>query len=162
MRSLAVALCLCVLLVAGKAQKSKEPANTTLQSLALSEYTDGLPTVGPLPLAFAPAGNAASALVRSGGPMRIAPSVMAARLQHKVEPALLLNTLSAAARGPVVLEVRISKAGRVHEMRGLQGAPELMAAAQRAVRQWTYEPYLLEGRPIEVVTRIVVHFDGGR
>jgi protein TonB len=36
--------------------------------------------------------------------------------------------------------------------------PDLATAATDAVRQWTYEPTLLNGSPIEVITKINVNF----
>jgi protein TonB len=34
----------------------------------------------------------------------------------------------------------------------------LAAAALRAVSQWKFRPYILDGAPIEVETQITVHF----
>ena len=36
--------------------------------------------------------------------------------------------------------------------------PELAQAARDAVSQWRYEPTLLNGQPVEVVTSITVNF----
>jgi len=36
--------------------------------------------------------------------------------------------------------------------------PELVDAATEAVKNWRYEPTLLNGQPIEVVTTITVNF----
>jgi TonB family protein len=36
--------------------------------------------------------------------------------------------------------------------------PELAKAAIEAVKQWRYEPTLLNGEPVEVATTITVHF----
>jgi protein TonB len=36
--------------------------------------------------------------------------------------------------------------------------PELAAAAMDAVKQWRYEPTLLNGVPVEVVTTISVNY----
>jgi len=68
--------------------------------------------------------------------------------------------LAKAARiqGEVVLAAIISKAGTIEELQALSGHPMLVAAAVEAVRQWRYRPYLLNGEPVEVETRITVNF----
>ncbi|MGA2608118.1 MAG: energy transducer TonB [Terriglobia bacterium] len=40
----------------------------------------------------------------------------------------------------------------------LRGHPLLVKAALDAVRRWRYQPTLLNGEPIEVVTEITVNF----
>ena len=40
----------------------------------------------------------------------------------------------------------------------MSGHPLLVPEAQTAVRQWVYEPTLLNGEPVEVVTTIDVNF----
>jgi hypothetical protein len=40
----------------------------------------------------------------------------------------------------------------------VSGHPLLVAAAQRAVKQWVYKPTLFNGEPVEVVTRVDVNF----
>ena len=48
--------------------------------------------------------------------------------------------------------------GRIHELRVLRGHPLLVNAAMEAVRQWVYEPTLLNGQPVEVSAPIIVNF----
>jgi protein TonB len=38
------------------------------------------------------------------------------------------------------------------------GHPLLVPAAMEAVKQWVYQPTLLNGEPVEVVTQIDVNF----
>jgi protein TonB len=40
----------------------------------------------------------------------------------------------------------------------VQGHPLLVTAAQEAVNGWVYQPTLLNGQPVEVVTQIDVNF----
>jgi len=43
----------------------------------------------------------------------------------------------------------------------LSGNPLLTEAAQQAVKQWTYQPTYLNGKPVEVLTEIDVRFTLG-
>jgi len=63
-------------------------------------------------------------------------------------------------QGCVLLEAVISKDGTLGAMRVLNklADPDLVDAAIEAVRNWRYEPTLLNGQPIEVVTTITVNF----
>ena len=44
------------------------------------------------------------------------------------------------------------------EVKNSQVDPELINAAIDAVKQWRYEPTLLNGKPVEVITSITVEF----
>jgi TonB family protein len=64
--------------------------------------------------------------------------------------------------GSVVLSARIGPDGRVNSVELISSpAPDLSDAALKAVRQWTYKPYLRNGEPIEVKTIITINFDFG-
>jgi protein TonB len=60
--------------------------------------------------------------------------------------------------GDVRLDALIGTDGRVREVKVINGHPLLAQAAMDAVRQWRYEPTLLNGRPVEVLLEVVVHF----
>jgi protein TonB len=60
--------------------------------------------------------------------------------------------------GAVEFEAVIGKDGTIEELKVLRGHPLLVKAALEAVRQWRYQPTLLNGEPIEVVTEITVSF----
>jgi protein TonB len=46
----------------------------------------------------------------------------------------------------------------VKEVDALSGPPDLVPAATDAVKQWRYQPTLLNGDPIEVDTTVSVSF----
>ena len=52
----------------------------------------------------------------------------------------------------------ISTEGRIVDLRFLSGPKELVEPAMKAIRQWVYKPYLLDGKPVEVRTDIRVNF----
>ena len=59
----------------------------------------------------------------------------------------------------VRLGVIITKEGRVRDIRVMNGpGRELDVAAMEAVKQWVYQPTLLNGEPVEVVTTVEVNF----
>jgi protein TonB len=60
--------------------------------------------------------------------------------------------------GVVELVGIIATDGRIRELKLLSGSPLLARAALEAVRQWIYEPTLLNGEPVELVATISVIF----
>ena len=63
---------------------------------------------------------------------------------------------------PVLSEQRVVRAGfddgSVIETRIIKSIPELDQAAIDAVRQWQFEPTLLNGEAVEVEMNVVVNF----
>jgi TonB family protein len=60
--------------------------------------------------------------------------------------------------GEVVLDADISKEGSVDALRVISGHPLLISSAVNAVKEWRYKPYMLNGVPVAVNTRITVKF----
>jgi protein TonB len=60
--------------------------------------------------------------------------------------------------GAVQLQATISKTGEITHVKVLSGDPQLTRAASDAVKQWKYQPYLLNGEPVEIQTQISVNF----
>ena len=50
----------------------------------------------------------------------------------------------------VVLEILIGKNGRVISARGISGPPEAYKGCEDSVRDSTFQPYLVLGKPVEV------------
>ncbi|MEO5925854.1 MAG: energy transducer TonB [Bryobacteraceae bacterium] len=61
-------------------------------------------------------------------------------------------------QGVVLLSVTIGKDGKIRELNVVNGPLLLFEEALRAVKQWEYKPYLLNGEPVEVLTEIEVNF----
>src|SRR6185437_10438975 len=99
------------------------------------------------------AANAApSERIRVGGNMAVA------NLIHKVDPVYPAIAKAAKIQGTVVLHAIIGKDGVVRKVEFVSGPPLLMTAAMDAVRQWSYKPTLLNGKPVEVDTTVSVIF----
>jgi protein TonB len=56
----------------------------------------------------------------------------------------------------VILDATIGKDGTVENLKVLSGPAPLQQSALDSVRQWKYKPYLLNGDPVEVETKITV------
>jgi periplasmic protein TonB len=85
-------------------------------------------------------------------------NLLEGNLLRPVQPVYPPLARSARVQGPVVLSAIISKAGTIENLRVLSGHPLLVAAAIKAVSQWRYRPYILNGQPVEVETQIMVNF----
>jgi TonB family protein len=64
----------------------------------------------------------------------------------------------AHVQGKVALNADISKDGTVETLKVISGDPLLIQAALNAAKQCRYKPYVLNGEPVAVNTRIVVGF----
>jgi protein TonB len=64
----------------------------------------------------------------------------------------------AGIQGSVVLQALIDKNGNIEDLTLVSGHPVLAPAATKAVKQWKYKPYLLNGQAVKVETQIVVNF----
>ncbi len=83
---------------------------------------------------------------------------MQKHLEHSVAPAYPDVARKAGIEGDVVLRVNVSEEGRVTGLTVLDGPPILARAAAKAVQQWRYHAWYVNGRPAAVVTTIVVSF----
>jgi protein TonB len=117
------------------------------------------PAMRPAPpqRAAEPATDAPSKPVPAAPPRRIS-AVQPARVIHRVE--LIYPAIARQARisGTVELKGVIGTDGRIRELHLVKGHPLLGSAALDAVRQWVYEPTLLNCEPVEVIAPITVTF----
>jgi protein TonB len=85
-------------------------------------------------------------------------AVNMASLVRRVEPVYPVLARQARISGTVELLGVIGVDGRIRELQVVNGHPLLARAALEAVRQWVYEPTLLNGKPVEVIAPITVNF----
>jgi periplasmic protein TonB len=90
--------------------------------------------------------------------VRLAQRVVEANLIHDVAPTYPTEAGRARIQGTVVLWAVIGKDGNVQDVRVESGLPLLAQAAIDAVKQWRYKPYMLNGEPVEVDSRITINF----
>ena len=102
---------------------------------------------------------------------RITPSLLAALepvalsedlsrrlLLQKVLPNYPEQAVKARLQGPVVLQAWIARDGTIQDLKLVRGSLLLGQAAYRAVKQWRYQPYLVNGRAVEAETFVTVDF----
>jgi len=88
-------------------------------------------------------------------------NVQQAKLVRQAKPAYPPLALQARISGHVLFDTIINKDGTIQNLTLVSGHPLLAPAAMEAVKQWVYQPTLLNGAPVEVVTRIDVNFTLG-
>jgi TonB family protein len=108
------------------------------------------------PTASAPAGPAPSAEMPKR--VRIAGDVIQAQLVHVVQPIYPPEALANRLEGSVVLHAILAPDGSVQSMDVQSGNSVFVNAAETAVKQWRYQPVLLNGSPVAVDTTITVNF----
>jgi protein TonB len=110
----------------------------------------------------AASGDPAAAGVDGGGPavVSIVPGgvVRPPRKVRDLAPVYPELAMRSRVEGRVDIECRIDTGGRVMDATVTRGHPLLSGAALDAVRQWLYEPTLLNGVPVSVVMTVAVHF----
>jgi len=90
--------------------------------------------------------------------IRVASRVAEANLIHDVTPQYPPEAGRARLAGTVVLMAVIGRDGSVRDVRVESGLAILAQAAIDAVKQWRYKPYLVDGEPVEVDSRITINF----
>jgi protein TonB len=91
-------------------------------------------------------------------PIAVSSGVQAAKLIRQVKPAYSALAIGARIQGTVRLVAIIGRDGAIRNLQVASGHPLLTPAAVEAVKQWLYQPTLLNGEPVEVITQIDVNF----
>ncbi|WP_162539403.1 energy transducer TonB [Granulicella sp. WH15] len=96
----------------------------------------------------------------NGATAEVDTAVMAGHVLHKVAPIYPDRARKGHISGTVLLHVIIGTDGHVHDLSVISAPdPELAIAAIAAVRQWTYTPYINNGEPASVDTKVTVNFN---
>ena len=92
-------------------------------------------------------------------PVRAIGEIKAPRLIKRVEPVYPEDSYKAGVGGVVILEATTDIYGRVQSLQVLRSIPMLDQAALDAVRQWIYEPMVINGRPRGMIFTTTVTFE---
>jgi Gram-negative bacterial TonB protein C-terminal len=92
----------------------------------------------------------------------VSAGVASAMLKTKVAPVYPVGALKDHVSEMIVLHATISAEGRVDALTVVSGPTSLRQAVLDAVRQWTYRPYLLDNKPVQVETTIDIVFPPNR
>ena len=106
----------------------------------------------PAPVVAKPSAPAAPIRIKVGG------SVQEGKFLSGPRPVYPPLARAARIAGTVRLQAVISRDGAIMDLRVISGHPLLVSAAMEAVRQWVYEPTLLNGEPVEVITQIDINY----
>ncbi|MGH6630412.1 MAG: energy transducer TonB, partial [Burkholderiales bacterium] len=90
--------------------------------------------------------------------IRVGGQVEAARAICQPAPEYPPLAKMARIQGVVRLDAVISVDGTIQNLKLISGHPLLVRAALEAVARWRYQPTLLNGEPVEVLTEIDVNF----
>jgi protein TonB len=90
--------------------------------------------------------------------IKIGGAVQQAKLVRQPHPVYPPLAKQARISGVVKLSAIISKDGTIQKLEVISGHPLLVPSALEAVKQWVYQPTLLNGEPVEVITQIDVNF----
>ena len=118
------------------------------------------PAPGP-PVVDTPPLSATQAPARPE-PLKVGGNVQEAKLIRRTTPVYPPLARQARVTGMVRVEATIGKDGKITRVAAVSGPPLLRQAATDSVRQWIYQPSLLNGQPVEVVTQVDVSFSLGR
>jgi TonB family protein len=96
--------------------------------------------------------------MRMWGGVRVDPEELQNRLISTVKPQYPELAKRAGIDGAVQLEVQVNKNGTVEVRRALAGERLLVNAAIEAVKQWRYDPVIVEGKPVNAISTVVLEF----
>jgi TonB family protein len=97
-------------------------------------------------------------LISTPGLIKVGGNVQSALIVKKVPPVYPAAAKAAGIQGVVHLSAILGLDGTVQQLDVLGGPDELVQAATDAVKQWVYQPSLLNGNPVQVQTTIDVNF----
>ena len=98
------------------------------------------------------AGGVVGGVLSGGG------KVMPPKLIKEVEPVYPEEARKAGVEGVVIMEATTDLYGRVAGIKVLRSIPALDQAAVDALKQWVYEPMVIDGKPQEVTFTVTVRF----
>jgi periplasmic protein TonB len=91
-------------------------------------------------------------------PIRVGGRVMAPRAISAPDPVYPSLAKQARIYGDVVIDAVIDTSGNVVEMHVLSGHPLLVPSAVAALRQWKYQPTILNDEPVPVQLIVTIQF----
>ncbi len=96
------------------------------------------------------------------GAIRVGGNIQASKIIGQVRPIYPQDALQQNVGGTVKFEAVVTKEGTLSGIKVINSPdPRLTQAALDAMKNWRYEPTLLNGEPIEVMTTIDVNYEPG-
>jgi len=144
---------------------SDRPRPTTEMPPVISNFIDMGPAIGIPEVVRRGDGHGVNVSVAPTPaptkPRQVSQGVLAGMLLSPIRPVYPPIAKAAGVSGTVVVEAIISKAGAIESLHAVSGPEMLRVAALDAIRAARYQPYRLNGEPIEIQTTITVNFRFG-
>jgi len=103
-----------------------------------------------------------AALAQLPSMVQISSGIAAGNLLNRVDPVYPMSAKQNHVSGVVVMHAVIGTDGHIHSLKLMSAPdPDLALSAIWAVRKWTYKPYILNGVPTSVETKINVSYTFG-
>ena len=138
---------------AGAGQETLDALNAAVKV----KPAGGASTPAPQP-GSAKTGTTASSKNSPARRIRVGGAVESAKLVYQEKPEYPQLARMARIQGTVRMETIIDKDGTVEDVKVISGHPLLIESALMAVSRWRYQPTLLNGQPVEVLTEVDVNF----
>ena len=94
----------------------------------------------------------------SDEPFRVGGGIRPPMKVLDVSPVYPPEAREARVQGVVILEITLSRTGEVSDVEVVRSTPLLDEAAVAAVRQWRYEPTLVDGEPVSILMTVTMNF----
>lgn len=88
----------------------------------------------------------------------VSQGVTGGRLTQRIDPIYPSEARLQRVEGVVVLDALVGEDGNVHAVLVTSGPPLLAKAAAQAVKQWRYQPFQLNGKPVSIHNQIKIQF----
>ena len=92
------------------------------------------------------------------GPIHVGTGIQSAKLIFGPTPLYPPIARAARVQGTVKIQAIIASNGSIQNLRVISGPPLLIEVALSAVKQWRYQPTMLNGNAVQVITEIDVVF----
>ncbi|HXM99649.1 MAG TPA: TonB family protein [Candidatus Dormibacteraeota bacterium] len=124
-------------------------------SVAAPAFEQNMPSAAAMGANF---GSATGQPVRPTAPLAIGGNVTPAKLLSSVQPVYSGLAKSQHVSGDVKIDAFIDANGRVTTMKFLSGPVLLQQPAMDALRQWKYQPAMLNGNPVSMHLTVTLQF----
>lgn len=96
--------------------------------------------------------------IESSPIVELSPTEAEGNVVHRVEPDYPEEARQQQLQGSVVMDVRISRDGKVQSVNVVSGQHLLADAAIAAVKMWRFNPRTVKGKPAEMQTTVTMNF----
>lgn len=90
--------------------------------------------------------------------VRVSPRVLDGLVANRILPQPPWSNDKGHKKGIVTIAVLVDNNGTVKSTSTLSGDPVLADVAMNAIKQWQFKPYIIQGEPVQVESRVVMKF----